>query len=377
MMNQSMHYLQRSNSPSFSEDFALFPSLPGSESPIKLTHEPRFDNEFFDEDFYYLESIEHSVSDINLKFPTPLILNHKSCDRISDYLSNFEDLSDFTEFESQYKATCLANIPFENNTEIVSKALSLSPQIKKNDGCRKAQIEEITSDEKRRKRSSWETFEDKQVQDLVNEYGEKWTIIAGIIGNRTPKQIRDRYTNFLKAGISNNKFTQHEDSRLLQLQKEYGNQWAQIASHMPGRTEGQVKNRYHGHLKKIISKVSPSPFSSSKGRKGSEESIEIEDSEFEPERRKKRFGSIHKSKKDEKNTEEIYYNRFDEMNLEENTKPRMKTRAQYQIEDKLKANKNVNKVGTMEEGAEKLKKNMLVEASREKIERIVTEIVKS
>lgn len=38
---------------------------------------------------------------------------------------------------------------------------------------------------------------------------------------------------------------------LLEKQKLIGNQWAQIAKEIPGRTENQVKNRFNSMLKKI------------------------------------------------------------------------------------------------------------------------------
>jgi len=43
-----------------------------------------------------------------------------------------------------------------------------------------------------------------------------------------------------------------EDDLVLSLLKQVGNRWSLIATHLPGRTEGQVKNRYYSHLKKRI-----------------------------------------------------------------------------------------------------------------------------
>jgi len=36
------------------------------------------------------------------------------------------------------------------------------------------------------------------------------------------------------------------------LIKEIGHRWSLIANHLPGRTEGQVKNRFYSHIKKRI-----------------------------------------------------------------------------------------------------------------------------
>ena len=91
-----------------------------------------------------------------------------------------------------------------------------------------------------------------KVLNLIGRFGEKWTVISKILGNRTRKQIRDRYNNYLRANINNSKFTSQEDACLLELLTELGPKWAQIAEHIPGRKENQVKNRYYGHLKKAV-----------------------------------------------------------------------------------------------------------------------------
>ena len=106
---------------------------------------------------------------------------------------------------------------------------------------------------RRAKQVRWSSAEDNQIRELIAQFGEKWAVLSKIVGTRTGKQIRDRYNNYLRSDITNAKFTQEEDSRLLQLFEEFGSKWAQIAEHMPGRTEAQVKNRYYSHLKKNLS----------------------------------------------------------------------------------------------------------------------------
>ena len=118
---------------------------------------------------------------------------------------------------------------------------------------------------KRTKQVRWSSTEDNQIRELIAQYGERWTLLSKIVGTRTGKQIRDRYNNYLRSDITNAKFTQEEDSKLLELFEEFGNKWTQIAEYMPGRTEGQVKNRYHSYLKKNLSLEDSLSFQAEKG----------------------------------------------------------------------------------------------------------------
>ncbi len=68
---------------------------------------------------------------------------------------------------------------------------------------------------------------------------------------RQGKQCRERWINFLSPDIKRDPWTAKEDLLLLEKQKLIGNQWAQIAKEIPGRTENQVKNRFNSMLKKI------------------------------------------------------------------------------------------------------------------------------
>jgi hypothetical protein len=77
---------------------------------------------------------------------------------------------------------------------------------------------------------------------------------------RTGKQIRDRYLNKLRPGVKSGDWNPAEDQLLLSLYYQIGNKWSKIATYMPGRTEGQVKNRFYSHVKKKLLKLDSSDF---------------------------------------------------------------------------------------------------------------------
>jgi len=72
--------------------------------------------------------------------------------------------------------------------------------------------------------------------------------------DRSGKQIRDRYLNKLKPDINKAEWTSEEDELVMTLCREFGHKWSRIATYLPGRTEGQVKNRFYSHIKKRMGK---------------------------------------------------------------------------------------------------------------------------
>ena len=73
-----------------------------------------------------------------------------------------------------------------------------------------------------------------------------------IYTDRTPKQIRERYLNYLRPNISHDKWTEDEDLQLLELIKEHGHRWKTIERFMCKRSQNQLKNRFYGRLKRTM-----------------------------------------------------------------------------------------------------------------------------
>lgn len=87
--------------------------------------------------------------------------------------------------------------------------------------------------------------EDNQIKMLVEKNGrQNWNFIASFIPNRTPKQCRDRYCNYLAPHIFNGEWSKEEDNLLIKLIEENGPKWSLIKKYFPHRCSNSVKNRW-------------------------------------------------------------------------------------------------------------------------------------
>jgi hypothetical protein len=101
-------------------------------------------------------------------------------------------------------------------------------------------------------RNPWTPREDAQLLELMTKYGQSWAMIASCLSGRTGKQVRDRFLNKLRPGVRCGDWSNAEDELVVRLMKQVGHRWSFIATHLPGRTEVQVKNRFYSHIKKRI-----------------------------------------------------------------------------------------------------------------------------
>ncbi|OHT10932.1 r2r3-MYB transcription factor [Tritrichomonas foetus] len=88
--------------------------------------------------------------------------------------------------------------------------------------------------------------EDIYLQFLVRRHGEKnWNVVAALMGNRTARQCRDRYRNYLSPCINVSKWTEEEDRVLIAKHREIGPHWKKIATFFNSRTDVNIKNRFN------------------------------------------------------------------------------------------------------------------------------------
>ena len=53
--------------------------------------------------------------------------------------------------------------------------------------------------------------------------------------------------------------SEEEEKTVIDLHAELGNRWSKIASHLPGRTDNEIKNHWNTHIKKKLRKMGIDP----------------------------------------------------------------------------------------------------------------------
>ncbi|KAA8527183.1 hypothetical protein F0562_008588 [Nyssa sinensis] len=107
-------------------------------------------------------------------------------------------------------------------------------------------------DKSKVKKGPWSPAEDLRLITFIQKHGHgNWRALPKQAGlSRCGKSCRLRWINYLRPDVRRGNFSPEEEETIIKLHQSLGNKWSKIASHLPGRTDNEIKNVWNTHLKK-------------------------------------------------------------------------------------------------------------------------------
>ncbi|XP_030937787.1 transcription factor MYB20-like [Quercus lobata] len=111
------------------------------------------------------------------------------------------------------------------------------------------------------KKGPWTAEEDKKLINFILNNGQCcWRAVPKLAGLlRCGKSCRLRWTNYLRPDLKRGLLSECEEKMVIDLHAQLGNRWSKIASHLPGRTDNEIKNHWNTHIKKKLKKMGIDP----------------------------------------------------------------------------------------------------------------------
>ncbi|RAL43623.1 hypothetical protein DM860_017366 [Cuscuta australis] len=111
------------------------------------------------------------------------------------------------------------------------------------------------------KKGPWTAEEDKKLMIFILNNGQCcWRAVPKLAGLlRCGKSCRLRWINYLRPDLKRGLLSESEEKMVIDLHAQLGNKWSKIASHLPGRTDNEIKNLWNTHIKKKLRKMGVDP----------------------------------------------------------------------------------------------------------------------
>jgi hypothetical protein len=94
--------------------------------------------------------------------------------------------------------------------------------------------------------------EDDQLASLVETYGTRcWDLIASHMPGRTARQCRDRWKFYVCPSVNRAPWTPEEDRLLLKKHHEIGGKWCVLCKFFQNRSLNNIKNRWNSVIRKV------------------------------------------------------------------------------------------------------------------------------
>ncbi|KAF2816908.1 uncharacterized protein BDZ99DRAFT_564730 [Mytilinidion resinicola] len=95
------------------------------------------------------------------------------------------------------------------------------------------------------KKGQWAKSEDVLLTTGVERHGQRWTLVAEIVGSRSADQCAKRWQQSLNPELDLSEWKAEEDELLLKAVERYGRHWKEIQhAHFASRSKNCIKNRW-------------------------------------------------------------------------------------------------------------------------------------
>lgn len=87
---------------------------------------------------------------------------------------------------------------------------------------------------------------------VIKKKKVSWNEVARYVPGKTPKQCRDRWTNYLQPSLSFDPWTDSDDQLLVSLVNKYGTHWSKMRLYFKNRSTNAIKNRWRFLIKNNV-----------------------------------------------------------------------------------------------------------------------------